>query len=141
LTPSAEVTAHLAACSRCATELTVARRIERLLATSPAAEAPASFVPSVLRRVRRERWRAEQYLDLGFNLVIAVCLALVAGGVWLLLHLTGLAAVTEGTAELLASASRDLIRGVEPMLPIYTAAAGLVAMAIGVWWWAERGTA
>ncbi len=137
-TPDPEVEAHLRACGRCASSLALASQIDRLLEDVPVA--PPSFVPAVMRRVRNERWRAERYLDIGFNLVVGTSLAIVAAGIWLLLHLTGLEAVASNTAELMAAASADVLRRITPALPLYGMAASVLAMAIGVWWWVERDT-
>ncbi len=139
VTPDAAVSAHLGQCARCAASLALARRIDRLLAQGPAA--PAGFVPAVMRRVRHERWRSEQFLDIGFNLAIGFALITVVSGIWLLLHLTGLEVVTSNTAELMAGASADALRRITPVLPLYGAAAGVLVMALGVWWWVERDTA
>ncbi len=138
VTPEEATAAHLRDCPRCAASLALARRIELVLVQSPLA--PAGFVPAVMRRVRHERWRSEQYLDIGFNLAIGLALLIVAGGIWLLLHVTGLEVVASNTAELMAGASAEVIGRMKPVLPLYGAAAGVLAMALGVWWWVERDT-
>jgi anti-sigma factor RsiW len=139
LTPAPDVTAHLASCPRCEADLAAARRLEQLLAGREAPPAPGHFVSGVLRQIRRERWQSERYFDIGFNVTIAASLALVVGGIWLLLHASGLEALTAGTVDLLAAALSELLQRVEPVLPVYGAAATLVVTAVAVWWWAERG--
>ncbi len=136
--PDEEIAAHLRECPRCNASLALARRIDGLLMTMPAA--PPTFVPAVMRRVRNERWRSEQFFDLGFNLAIAAALAIVAGSIWLLLHLTGLEAVASNTAEVMTRASADAVQRITPVLPLYAGAASVLAAAIGVWWWVERDT-
>ena len=137
--PSAEVAAHLESCAACAADLALARRIHRLLGDEAVAAAPAGFVPGVMGRLRRDRWRAEQYLDLGFNAAVIASTALVVGGVWMALNLTGLAAVTGGTVEVFTGGLAELARRIAPHLPVYAGAVTLMLTALAVWWWAERG--
>jgi anti-sigma factor RsiW len=139
LAPTPNVVSHLASCPRCDAEVLAARRLERLLASRVTPQAPAHFAASVLRRARQERWRSEQFFDVGFNVTIAASLALVVGGVWLLLHASGLEALAAGTLGLGADALAELLRRVQPALPAYGAATTLVAAAVAVWWWVERG--
>src|SRR5512136_718591 len=77
LEPTDEAARHLAGCASCAAALALARRIDRTLAGLEVPAAPPSFAAGVLRRIRRQRWRSEQYLDLGFNAVIVVSVGLV----------------------------------------------------------------
>jgi anti-sigma factor RsiW len=137
--PTDDAAAHVASCAACAADLALARRIDRLLASREFPAAPASFAAAVMRRVRQERWRAEQYLDLGFNAAIIVSVALVIGGIWLALNLTGLAAVTSGTVAVFSTGLHELLQRAAPRLPIYVGAAMLMLTAFAVWWWAERG--
>jgi hypothetical protein len=92
-----------------------------------------------MRRVRRERWRTEQYLDLGFNAAIVVSVAAIIGGIWLALNVTGLAAVTSGTVAVFSTGLHELLQRAAPKLPVYVGAAMLMLAAFAVWWWAERG--
>ena len=64
LTPTEEVRAHLETYHSCAAALATARRIEATLAARLVVEAPARFSASVHQRIRRERWVAEQRVDL-----------------------------------------------------------------------------
>ena len=137
--PDDDMAAHLAACPACAADLELARRIDRLLAGGETPSAPTSFGVGVMRRIRRERWRSEQYLDLGFNAAIVMSVALVVGGIWLALNATGLAAVTSGTVAVFATGLHDLLERAAPSFPIYAGAAMLALSAFAVWWWAERG--
>lgn len=139
IAPTGEVAAHLDACGACAAKLAFARRIDRLLADRGAPPAPAHFTDALMRRLRRERWRSEQFLDLGFNAAIIVSVALVVGGVWLALNLTGLAAVTSGTVAVFSGGVHELVQRAAPRLPIYVGAFMLMLSALALWWWAERG--
>src|SRR5581483_12486720 len=100
------------------------RRIERLLRERPAPAAPAQFTARTLGRVRRARWRTEQFLDVSFNAAIALIVAGVVAAIWMLAHRTGLAAVSNDAVELFATGLSAFARRVGPSL--------------GIWWWAER---
>ena len=139
--PDGRVASHLATCPNCASALVGARRLEASLRQRAAPSAPAQFTARTLARVRRARWRSDQYLDVGFNLAIGtVGLAMIAG-LWLLLHRTGVGAVTGDAVALFANGVVGLARRVAPSLPLYLGAAVLLASALGIWWWAERDAA
>ena len=137
--PDDDMASHIAGCSACAADLALARRIDRLLASRETPSAPPSFGVGVMRRIRRERWRSEQYLDLGFNAAIVMSVALVVGGIWLALNATGLAAVTSGTVAVFSTGLHQLLERAAPSVPIYAGAVMLALSALAVWWWAERG--
>ena len=50
----------------------------------------------------------------------------------------GLAAVSGDALDLFGQQSGRFARRVGPSLPLYAAAAALLASALGIWWWAER---
>jgi anti-sigma factor RsiW len=139
LVPTDEVARHLAGCASCGSALALGRRIDHALAALEVPAASPAFAASVMRRIRRQRWRSEQYLDLGFNATIIVSVALVVGGIWLALNLTGLAAVTAGTVTVFSNGLHELLLRVAPRLPIYVGAVMLMMSAFALWWWAERG--
>ena len=138
LTPDDRISAHLSSCPRCAAALEAARRLEQILQARPAPRAPAQFTSRTMARVRRVRWRTEQVLDLGFNVTIGLILLIVLGGVWLLMHRSGLVAVSNDAVELLGTGLVTLARHVAPAVPLYAGATALLATALGIWWWAER---
>ncbi|HZP47002.1 MAG TPA: hypothetical protein VFB07_00595 [Vicinamibacterales bacterium] len=138
VTPEGRVAEHLASCADCAAALDGARRIERLLRERPAPAAPAQFTARTLGRVRRARWRTEQFLDVSFNAAIALIVAGVVAAIWMLAHRTGLAAVSNDAVDLMASGLAAFARRVGPSLPLYAGATALVATALAIWWWAER---
>src|SRR5919197_6617638 len=82
VTPEGRVADHLATCPNCAAALDSARRLERLLQARPAPRPPVHFTARTLARIRRARWRSEQFLDLGFNVAIASIVAAVVGAIW-----------------------------------------------------------
>ena len=141
MTPEGRIATHLATCPDCAAALERARKLERLLHARPVPQPPAHFTARTLTRVRRARWRSEQLLDVGFNVAIAAVVLAVAGGIWMLLNRSGLNAVSGDVVDLFGSGFVAFVRRVAPSLPLYAAAAALLASALGLWWWAERDAA
>lgn len=138
LTPDGRVADHLATCPNCAAALASARTLERMLQARPVPRPPAQFTSRTLSRVRRARWRSEQFLDVGFNVAIGAIVIAVIGVVWMLVHRSGLAAVSSDAVDLLGTGVIALARRVGPSVPLYAGATALLATALGLWWWAER---
>jgi anti-sigma factor RsiW len=132
------VRAHLETCPRCAAALASARRIESLLAARPAPAAPARFTPTVMARIRRERWRTEQHVDRIFNLAIAAAVVLVVGGLAALFNINGLLTAAAAAGELMSAATKQGVSAAAPSLRTYIAAAAFMVSALAMWWWAER---
>jgi hypothetical protein len=141
LAPEGRVAAHLASCVHCAAALESARALERMLQRRAVPAAPAQFTSRTLARVRRARWRSDQFLDVGFNLAIAGVVVAVLVGIWLLLNRSGLTAVSNDAVDMFASVLVSFAKRVTPSLPLYAGATAVLATALGVWWWAERDTA
>ena len=138
LTSDDRIAPHLLSCPHCAAALEDARQLERMLQTRPVPRAPAQFTSRTMARVRRARWRTEQVLDLGFNVTIGLVLLAILGGVWLLMHRSGLVAVSNDAVGLLGTGLVTLARRVAPTVPLYAGATALLVTAVGIWWWAER---
>jgi hypothetical protein len=138
LTPDGRMSAHLASCAGCAAALESARGLERVLQTRSAPRPTPQFTARIMGRLRRDRWRREQFLDAGFNLAIGLVLFGVVVAAWLLLYRSGLTGVGQQAVDLLNAAVVNVARRVVPSLPLYVGAAALLATALGVWWWAER---
>jgi anti-sigma factor RsiW len=138
LHPDGRVAAHLASCPNCAAALVSARSLERLLQRRAVPSPSAQFTSRTLARVRRARWRSDQFLDLGFNVAIAAVVLAVVGGIWLLLHRSGLVTVSNDAVSLLGTGLVTFARRVTPALPLYAGATAVLATALGIWWWAER---
>ena len=138
VTPDGRVAAHLATCSNCASALDRAQKLERLLRARPVSQAPPQFTTRTLTRIRRARWRSEQFLDVGFNVAMGAVVLAVLGGVWMLLHRSGLTAVSGDAVDLFGAGLVTLVRYAAPSLPLYAGATALLASALGIWWWAER---
>jgi anti-sigma factor RsiW len=138
LAPDGRVAAHLSTCPNCAAALVSARALEQLLQRRPAPPAPSQFTSRTLARVRRARWRSDQFLDVGFNLAIgAVVLALLIG-IWVVVDRSGVTAVSNQAVDFLGGRLMALARRVAPSLPLYLGATGVLASVLGIWWWAER---
>jgi anti-sigma factor RsiW len=130
--------AHFESCPRCSAALASARRLETALAARPAPAAPARFTPTVLSRIRRERWRAEQRVDRLFNVAIAAAALLVVGGIFAMFNVNTLLGASQTTWKVLSTMSLSAVEGAAPSVPIYIGSAGLLVSALAMWWWAER---
>src|SRR5437763_9475113 len=86
LAPDGRIAEHLASCPNCAAALDSARALERMLRVRPVPKAPPQFTVKTVARVRRARWRSEQFLDVGFNVAIAVVVLAIIVGAWMLLN-------------------------------------------------------
>lgn len=139
LEPREEISAHLVGCPRCTARLALARRLDELLATSAVPEPPSNFATAIVRRIRHEWWRSEQAVDLWFNVAVVSGLLLMLAGLWLLMNLSGLTAVTADASSLFVAGLRAIIAHVAPLLPTYVGAVALVLTVFTVWWWADRG--
>ena len=132
------VAAHLASCPNCAQALESARQLERSLQLRPIPSPPAQFTSRTLARVRRARWRSDQFLDLGFNVAVGAVVLAVVGGVWMLLNRSGLTAVSRDAVDLFGSGFVTFAQRVAPSVLLYAEAAALLLSALGIWWWAEK---
>jgi anti-sigma factor RsiW len=141
LTADGRVASHLATCPNCALALEGARQLEASLRRRAAPAAPAEFTSRTLARIRRARWRSDQFLDAGFNVAIGLVVVSVLAGVWMLVHRTGLVSVSSDAVNVFGSGFVALARRVAPALPLYAGAAALLVSALGIWWWAERDAA
>jgi predicted anti-sigma-YlaC factor YlaD len=138
LTPDGRVAEHLATCPNCAAALASARRLETMLQARAVPRPGAQFTSRTVARVRRERWRSEQVVDVGFNVAIIAVVAAVVGGIWMVLQRSGLSAVSSDAVDLFGSGIVALAHRVAPSVPLYAAATGVLATALVLWWWAER---
>jgi hypothetical protein len=139
--PDGRIASHLATCPNCAQALVHARQLEASLRRREVPAAPPQFTSRTLARIRRARWRSDQFLDLGFNVAIGAVVIAVLIGVWMLLDRTGLASVSGDAVGMFDSGLVSLARRVAPSVPLYAGAAALLVSALGLWWWAERDAA
>jgi anti-sigma factor RsiW len=139
LEADAVMRAHLATCPRCASALALARHIDRVLAMQSAPDPSSGFTQALMARMRRERWRSEQYLDLAFNAAVALAIAAGVGGLWLVLTISGLATVSADLTRVVVTAAGAALASLVPALPVYAAAAAVFVSGMALWWWAEHG--
>jgi predicted anti-sigma-YlaC factor YlaD len=132
------LSSHLSTCAGCAAALAQAARLQRLLATRAVPRPPPHFAARTLTRIRRERWRREQYFDTAFNISLGVALLAVAGAVWMIVDRSGFVSVAGGSWSILARQFFDFTERAAPSIELYAAAAALIGAVLGLWWWAER---
>ena len=141
VTVEGRIASHLASCPNCARSLDEARRVERMLAARPVPSAPPQFTTRTLSRLRRERWRSEQFVDAGFNIALLVLGLTIVAAAWLLMHRAGLTSVGNDAVDLLAAGAAMVVRRVAPSVPLYAGATALLLATLAIWWWAERDAA
>jgi predicted anti-sigma-YlaC factor YlaD len=129
---------HLATCPNCAAALDSARELERLLRGRAVPQPPAHFTSRTLTRIRRARWRSEQFLDVGFNVAIVAIVVAIVSGIWMLFNRSGLGAISRDAVDLFGTSAIALARRAAPSVPLYAGATAVVLMALALWWWAER---
>jgi anti-sigma factor RsiW len=132
------VRAHLQSCVTCAAALASAQRLESALKGMEIPPAPPAFTAMVLQRIRRDHWQSEQNVDRLFNLAMVAAVLLMIGGVAAMLNVDAVLAITASALALLRDGMRASVHQAAPTLATYVAAAGLLASALGMWWWAER---
>jgi anti-sigma factor RsiW len=137
--PTPEERAHLAACEPCARALALASDVQRLLSRQATPDVPLQFVAATLAKVRRARWRAEQRLDLAFNVALGLAVVLAVGALWIVLSATGLSNLSANVAIVFVETVNEAVRRSLPVLPMYTLGAGILVSGLAMWWWAEHG--
>ena len=140
LTPEGRVAAHLASCPNCAAALASARRLEQMLQARPVQKAPPQFTSRTMAVLRRQRWRSEQFLDVGFNVALGAVALTIVGTIWMVLSRTGIGPVNNGAVNLISATFVRLAQRVAPSVPLYVGATALLATALALWWWAEKDT-
>jgi hypothetical protein len=135
------VAAHVASCAGCGAALEAARRVERLLRTRDVPPPPPQFTSRIMGRIRRERWRRDQFLDAGFNVVVGLVVVSVMAAFWIVLAESGLSSISRDAVRMVSTFFLDLIWRIAPSVPVYGAAGAFLAAALGVWWWAEKSDA
>ena len=130
--------AHIAGCPRCSARLQLAQRIERTLAARPVAVPPAAFTNTVVGRIRHERWRAEQMLDLGFNVFVACGVVLVVAGIAGLVWASGLVVFSREAFSAFEVITQSTLTTVGGQARMFLFAALLLTLTLAVWWWVEE---
>jgi anti-sigma factor RsiW len=137
--PDAAMHAHLQSCEVCGRALAMAREIDLVFASQPAPEPPAAFTAALMTRLRRERWRSEQSLDVAFNVAVALAVTVGVGGVAMVATASGLAALSADLVRVFLLATASAFATIAPALPVYVLASAVVVSWLLVWWWAEHG--
>jgi hypothetical protein len=101
--------------------------------------APADFTATVLARVRRERWRADQQVDWVFNIAVAAGIVLIALGAVAMFNSGSVTAgILSFGAAVAEAASQDATPQPKPALWSYVLACALMGTSLLVWRWAEK---
>ena len=138
LAPDEAVERHLASCVNCAEALAAARRVDEMLRARPVPAVPTQFTGKTLTRMRRDRWRREQFFDAGFNIATAAVIFGVVLAVWMIMDRSGLSAVSRDIVDLFSAEVVTVARQLAPSVSLYAGATALIATALGIWWWDER---
>jgi anti-sigma factor RsiW len=134
-----DVRAHVETCARCAGSLAAAVRLERALRAAPALSPPPRFTASVLARVRRERWRADQQVDWAFNIAVAIAVTVIALGAFAVFNAASVTAgIMSAAARVAELATQDPAEPPPPALWSYVLVGALMATSLMVWRWAEK---
>lgn len=136
---SADTEAHLAGCARCQTRVELARAVDRLLLAREVPAPPDSFTLQVMRRVGQERWRVEQFVDVGFNVALAAGVLVVIGGVTGLLWSLGWFSIDLAALSAAFTTMAPWTTRLGSQLQTVILAAGLLSSALALWWWVEGG--
>jgi len=132
-----EVQAHVAGCAACRARVELARAVDRLLLARETPVPPQAFTGQVMRRVQQERWRVEQFVDVGFNVAMAAGLLVVLGGVAGLLWSLGWFSIDAAALSTVATALAPLTARLASQVQTLVVAAGLLSLALALWWWVE----
>lgn len=130
--------AHVDGCARCRGRLARARAIHQVLAARPQPEPPAQFTADVMARIRRERWRAEQWLDAGFNVAVVAGMLFIVAGLVTVLWASGVAAIGGDLIALAASGTGVIVERLARDAQAVALTLAFLTAAAGVWWWAEN---
>lgn len=136
---SPEARAHVAGCADCQARLALAQAVNRLLLAREVPAPPEAFTTQVMRRVRQERWRVEQYVDVGFNVAIAAGLLVVVGGVAGLLWSLGWFSVDLSVIARAMTRFAPWTAQLASQAQMLVIAAMLLTTALALWWWVEGG--
>jgi hypothetical protein len=116
----------------------MAQRIEASLASRAVAVPSVEFTSAVIGRVRRERWRAEQVVDFGFNVAVGLGVLLIVSGLAGLAWRTGVLQIGGEMSTLLLEAARTAATRAVADSQLVVFVALLLTTAVGLWWWAEE---
>ncbi len=133
-----ELEAHLSGCERCRRALALARQVEAVLRAERQPAIRPELVAMIGVRIHREGWRIEQMFDLAFNLIVSLAIIGVVAVVYVVVA-AGVGGFGADTLAEIAGSMALVAQRARPLVAVYAVAAGLLAMTVGVWWWAEHG--
>jgi hypothetical protein len=133
-----ELAAHVSGCERCRRALALARQVEAVLRAERQPAVRPELLASIRVRIHRERWRVEEAFDLAFNVVVSLAIVGVLAAVYVVVA-AGVGGLGANTLADIAGAMAVVAERARPVVPVYALATGLLAMTVGVWWWAEHG--
>jgi anti-sigma factor RsiW len=139
LDPDPTVADHFAGCQRCQSRLAHAHAIEAALAERTAPIVPDAFTSGVMARIRRERWRAEQLLDAGFNVAVITGILFILAGIGALFWLSGLLGAASDFTSIAVRAAEVVAEGLVDQLQIVLIVIVFLTTSFAVWWWTEEG--
>jgi hypothetical protein len=135
-----DAAAHAGECATCQARLELARAVDRLLLAREVPAPPQAFTVHVMRLVQQERWRVEQFVDVGFNVAIAAGLIVVLGGaaglLWSLGWFSVDAAAIAAAVTTFAPWTAELASQAQTLI----VALVLLSAALALWWWVEGET-
>lgn len=134
---STEERAHLEGCARCQRRLEEAHAIERLLDSRETPVVPPHFTAAVMARIGEQRWRTERVVDIGFNLALLAGAAIILAGAVGLGWSLGVLTIRIDLDTILAVLNSALAPRLASQAQTVALAAGLLTMALALWWWAE----
>jgi hypothetical protein len=134
-----DTTLHVESCALCQARLRLAHAIERSLESRERPDAPPRFTTSVMARVRRERWRAEQIVDTGFNIAVGFGVLFVLGGLAALAWSLEWYSVSPAVLQVARDLSSQWIVRVQEQLAMMAIAAAILSSALVLWRWVEGG--
>jgi hypothetical protein len=138
---TAEQLDHLRSCRACQRSLELARSIESALAMQDAPLPPPAFTAAVMGRIGAARWQTERLVDFSFNVALVlglmVIVASAAGLAW------SIGVFTINVDQETIAVALDRLVGGRLFSQVQTTAlaAVLLAMTLGLWWWAESDSA
>ncbi len=139
LGPTRAWTRHLASCVALRGGAGVgAPRRSSCCGREPCRPPPTQFTSRTLARIRRDRWRREQFFDAGFNVATVTVIGGVVLAVWMIMDRSGLSAISRDIVDLFSTEVVTVARQMAPSVSLYAGATALIATALAIWWWAER---
>ena len=137
LAPGEEAAAHLDSCAACRTRVHLAREVLRLLESREVPEPSVHFTSRVMAAIGDARWRAEQMVDVGFNVAVAAgVLSVVAAALALAWNL-GWFTPDPAIVELVFTVVSRWLASAAGQAPMVLLSALLLSSALGLWWWVE----